>query len=610
MSKKPKKNASNSKATALPRTLRKIKTKWDLKTLYYKNENDPQIEKDIQKAERVYIKFAKRYRDLSFTKNDTVLLTALRDFEKLAGMPEVGKPGRYFSLRYVLNAKDDVAEKRSQLISNRLKKASNHILFFEIELGKLSQKKQKMLLADPQFTDFHYYLERVFLEAKHTLTEDEEKILRLKSDTSYGMWVAATDKIISNRTVKWKGEELAFNEALESLDQLTSKEKPKLWRTLMDEMQNIGEIAENEFTAVLNDAQIDDELRGYTKPYSATALAYEDTEKSIEALVDAVSTKGFALSRSFYKAKAKYHSKDSIHYAQKYDSIGATKHIPFNQAMEICRGVFYDVHSAYGEIFDAMLTNGQIDVYPQNGKRGGAFMSGAINLPTHVFLNHTDTFKSLETLAHEMGHAIHTERSKSQPVFYQDHSITTAETASTLFENLVFDAVYREATDHDKKVLLHDRITRDIATIQRQIACFNAELEMHQFVREQGAISSIELRDIMTKYLRAYLGKGVEVNNNDGYSYVYWSHLRYGFYVYTYAFGLLMSTIMADHYKEDPGYIQEIDRFLKAGKSDTVANIFASIGIDVTKPETFTRALKNQEADIAAFKKLTTKTSK
>jgi oligoendopeptidase F len=371
----------------------------------------------------------------------------------------------------------------------------------------------------------------------------------------------------------------------------------------MQELEQIAEVAEHEFNAIITDVRTEDELRGYEKPYSATALAYEDSEASIESLVEAVSTDGFKLSRKFYKLKAQYHGVSALPYANKYDSIGTEPTIPFAQAVEICRDVFYRLKSSYGEVFDAMLTNGQIDVYPKQGKRGGAFMSSQTGHPTHVFLNHTDTFKSLETLAHEMGHAIHSERSKTQSPLYDGHSVVTAETASTLFENLVFDAVLEQVPEEKKVILIHDRIARDIATIQRQIAFFNTELEIHETIDGEGGMSKEELRACMEKHLKRYLGPAVIVTQQDGYSFAYIPHLRYGFYVYTYSIGLLMSTIMSNRYKADNGYIDEIDHFLSTGSSASVADIFKSINIDTADPQCFADALKTQAADINTFSK-------
>ncbi|MEX0918175.1 MAG: M3 family metallopeptidase [Candidatus Paceibacterota bacterium] len=605
MSKKASKNRFAYTPTQTLPKLATIKTEWDLKRLYYKNEKDPKIEADLKTAEKAYTAFAKKWSSVDFTKDATTLKRALTEYEKLSGMPAISRPGRYFSFRSALNARDTVAQKQLTLISKRLRKAGEQTLFFVLTLGKLPKQKQQKFLADPKLAHFRYYLERVFRGAKHHLTEAEEKIISLKGSQAYGRWVDMVDQLIANRAVQWKGTEIHIPHALAMLDELKAPKRKQLWAKIITEMKQLGEVAEHEFNAIITDVRTEDELRKYEKPYSGTALGYEDTEESIERLVEAVSTKGFTQSARFYKIKARYHGTKQLHYTEKYEPIGTAPTIEFPQAVEICRDVFYGVQPRYGELFDTMLTGGQIDVFPKKGKRGGAFMSAETGHPTHVFLNHTSTFSSLETLAHEMGHAIHAERSAQNTPFYDGHSITTAETASTLFENLMFDAVYAQASTKQQMTLLHDRITRDISTIERQIAFFNCELEIHNTIHATGGMTNDELATCMQKHLRSYLGPAVSVTKDDGYSYVYVPHLRFGFYVYTYAFGLLMSTLMADRYKEDNGYAAEIDRFLSLGESDTVANIFKAIDIDTTRKETFLDALENQKADIDTFEKLT-----
>jgi len=587
--------------------LGKIQTKWNLKKHFYTSERDPQIEKDVQKAERTARTFAKKYAGKDFTATPQKLSNALKDYEKLQKMPEMAKAVRYFGFRQELDAKDAAAEKKGNLLEERMTKVGNELLFFTLTIGKIPKKKQKEYLKHALLAPYTYYLTRVFLEAEHTLSESEERIVSLFANTSLYMWVSGTSKILSTRTIVWNKKEVALPEALELLEVEKSSRKQKLWDAILDEFEDIAVVAENEFNAIINRKKVSDELRGYTEPYSATILGYENNEKSVLAMVDAVSTRGFALSKKFYKLKAAYHKKAKLPYVNKYEPVGKTPKIPFSEAVEICREAFYGVKKEYGEIFDRMLRDGQIDVYPKEGKRGGAFMSATTGLPTFVFLNHTDTFKSLETLAHEVGHAIHAERSKAQPTWYEDFSTVTAETASTLFEQLVGNTLLEKASDEEKIVLLHDRIGRDIATIQRQIAFFNFELELHNVVRVQGAITKEELGKMMQKHLKAYLGSAVEVTERDGLSYVYVQHFRYGFYVYSYAYGILASSIMARKYKEDPSYVEQIDRFLTAGGSNTVENIFKSIGIDTTKEETFLDSLKALEADIKMFENLTKK---
>lgn len=584
--------------------LSSLKTEWDLKTLYYKNENDPQIEKDLQKTENSYRNFAKKWRKKEFTKNVKLLKQALTEKENLLGMPEATRPARYFSFRSVLDANDAIAEKHLALISRRLRKVSDLVIFFNLSLGAIAKQTQKELLANPELKHFKYYLEQIFSNARYQLNEDQEKIINLKSRQSHSAWIDMTEKLISSRSVIWKKKEIPLAEAMESLETLPSKEKPKLWQVIISEMENLSEVAVHEFNAIITDVRTEDELRGYKKPYSATALAYEDTEKSIENLVTTVSDQGFQLSQKFYKLKAQYHGKDKIHYSQKYDPIGEEVKLPFKQAVEICRDVFYGVKEEYGKIFDNMLSHGQIDVWPRKGKRPGAFMSDSTGHPVHVMLNHTNDFRSLETLAHEMGHAIHAHRSALNTPLYDGHSITTAETASTLFENLVFDAIFEVATNNQKEILLHDRLTRDIATIQRQISFFNCELEIHQTIEKNGAMTKEELRDTMYRHLKSYLGPAVDIDKSDGYSFVYIPHLRFGFYVYTYTFGMLMSSLMAKKYQQDKSYVNEIDKFLTSGSAMNVQDIFKSIDINISKQDTFKKALESHEADIKQFEAL------
>lgn len=589
----------------LPQLPTQIPTSWDMKGLYYTSIHDPHIEKDVVTTERAYKAFVKKFKGSDFATNAQTLHAALVMLNTIDNTPSTAKPVRYMSLLSALDSGDDAVNKKLNLLGQRMTKAGNELLFFGLELAKTSQEHQKKFLTDPLLADFHYYLKGIFEQAKHHLTEAEEKIIRLLSDTSYGMWTDMTEKMIGHKSVRYKGRDIPVNEALGVLSGLTFTEQPKLWKLIMEELSSLAEVTEHELTAICSRVKISDELRGYKKPYSASIISKEDDEKSVEAMIEAVSTKGFALSKKFYKLKAKLHNVKALQYGQRNATLGDTPLINFTQATEICRDVFYGVNPEYGAIFDKILTNGQIDVYPQKGKRGGAFMSADTAQPTQVFLNHTDTINSLETYAHEMGHAIHSERSKTQPAHYQEYSLTTAETASTLFEGLLFDAVLAQARESDKVNLLHNKLIGDISTIQRQIAFHNFELEMHTTVREQGAITHGELNAMMQRHLKAYCGPAVEINELDGYSYIYVGHFRYNFYVYTYVFGILMSSIMAEKFTADNSYAAKIDSFLTAGGSDNVANIFKSIGLNTKKIETFEYGLTKMEAEIKLLQKLT-----
>ena len=604
--KKTPKGFSYTPTQKLPK-LKKLPTEWDMKGQYYTSINDKQIEADVVKAEKAYATIVKKFKGTDFTQNPKTLLAVFTAFEKLSNDPAIGKPTRYLSLLTALDSNNEAANKKLNLIGQRLTKAGNALVFFNLELAKTSKENQKKLLASPLLKDYQYDLTCTFENAKYDLTEAEEKILRLTGDCSYGMWVEMTEKILGRKTVTHKGATVPVNEAIDLVNALPFAKKPKLWNDIMQEISTLDEVVENELTAICTKKKITDELRGYATPYTASVIDHEDNEASVEALIASVSSRGFTLSKQFYALKAKLHGAKKITYAQRNAQLGTAPTIDFAQATEICRDVFYGVNNTYGEIFDRLLVNGQIDVYPKKGKRGGAFCWGQTAQPTNVFLNQVDTLRSLETYAHEMGHAIHTERSKTQPSHYQGYSTTTAETASTLFEGLLFDAVFAQSAEKDKVTLLHDKLAGDISTIQRQISFHNFELEMHTIVREQGAITRAELNALMQKHLKAYCGPAIEITELDGHSYIYVGHFRYGFYVYTYAFGQLMSCIMAENFTADNAYASQIDTFLTSGGKDTVANIFSSININTTNAATFDHGLNKMEQEIKLLQKLTTK---
>jgi oligoendopeptidase F len=587
--------------------LRARKHEWDLRNHYYKSESDPRIEKDLKITEAAYKAFAKKYRGKNFIASSGALKKALTDYEALAGMAEASRPSRYFWFREALNASDSVAQKHSNLIASRLAKVGNEVIFFELEIGKIPLALQKKYLKDPKLAHFKYYLSRVFLEAKHLLSEPEEKILNLKGNVSHGLWVSGTENILNRRTVSFKGETIPLPSAVDRIDTVPSKDKPKLWRLITEEFGKLAEVAENEMNAIVTNKKINDELRGYEHPYSATIEHYENDEKAVLALVKAISTKGFALSKRYYELKAKFKGVKSFPYANRNDMIGTDIHVPYATAVDVCRDTFYGLDQKYGAIFDAMLTNGQIDVFPKKGRAGGAFCAGGVNVPTYVFLNQVDNQRSFTTLAHEMGHAIHTERSKTQTPIYEDYSTTTAETASTLFEGIAQQKFIDSLPSSEKAAMLDRKIGETIATIQRQIAFFNFEHELHMTIRKEGAMTWKEIAAMMQKHLQSYLGPSVEVTPEDGLMFVYITHIRNFFYVYSYAYGELVSSMIARKLQSDPSYIEKVDKFLTAGGSDTVENIFKSIGIDTTKPETFLESLKSLEADIKELEQLTAK---
>ncbi|MDD5318442.1 MAG: M3 family oligoendopeptidase [Candidatus Pacebacteria bacterium] len=581
----------------------KFQTEWNL-GLFYTSPADPKIERDIVTIEKAHADFEKKYRgELSYTTNENTLKKALEDYEKLAELSSAASPLIYFYFRQSLNSSEPGVEAEINRITGRLTAASNRVLFFDLSLGKIPRTTQKKFLASKTLRDFHYHLKLIFETARYDLTESEEKILSLKSLPAHSLWIDGADKLLNQQTILFKKENLPLPAALGKVSTLPTKDRRALHTSIMKKLREISHFAEAEINAVYTDKKINDELRGFKEPYQATILSHQTSKDMVTNLV-ATTTRHFNISHRFHKLKARLLKLPNLEYADRAVSLGKSKHVSFEEGLALIEKSFEKLGGKYLNILHDFLKRGQIDVFPKKGKTGGAFCAGGVCSPTFVLLNHMPNEDSIMTFAHEMGHAFHTEFSKVQRPMYQDYTTAVAEVASTFFENIVFEEIFERLSAREKIAALHDRINDDISTIFRQIACFNFEYDLHNGIRTKGALSKEEISALLNKHMSAYLGPAMKLKEDDGYFFVNWSHIRRFFYVYSYAYGQLISKALYASYRADPKFLLKIEEFLMAGGSKSPEDIFKSIGIDTTKPAFFERGLQSIQDDITRLEKL------
>ena len=576
---------------------------WNL-SLLYKGLNDPRIERDQRQADKAIAAFANKYRNkIEYLKSPVALANALVEYEKLIEL-SAARASYYASFRKELDVEDKEAEALGAKLNERGTKRGNQILFFALKLGKIPKALQKEFLTALALKTYRYWLTQLFDNAKYDLTEPEEKILSLLGDVSYGRWVQATENILNKKTVIHKGKTLPLPEAQAMIKNLPTKERRALYRNVREVYKSVADVAESEVNAVFTTKKIEDELRGFTTPYEATIRGYQNDQKSILALVDAVS-KSESISHRFYEVKRRLLAVKALTYADRAAAIGEIKtKIPFEKAVKIVRETFGTLSPRYTDIFDRLLANGQVDVAPKKGKSGGAFCASGVTVPTYVLLNHIDNFESLKTLAHEMGHAVHAERAKNQRPLYQGHSISTAETASTFFETVALHRVIDMLPANERIIALHDAVQDNVGIVFRQIACFRFERSLHEQVRAEGYVPKERIADLMNIQMQSYLGPAMHLEREDGYFFVHWSHIRRFFYVYSYAYGQLISKALYRKIEKDSHFIEKVDGFLSAGESKSPYDIFKSCGLDTQKQGIFLEGLKSIEHDVAELERL------
>lgn len=580
-----------------------MKTNWNLK-LFYDGESDSEIEKDLKKDQEVCSQFVKKYKGKPFWINEQKISYSLIDYEKLLEHILSSKVLIYYFYKRCLNTSNSKIEAKLNKLSEIYTKLENELVFFELNLGRIDDKLKKTYLKSEKLKKYRYYLKYLFDNAKYHLTEPEERIINLKKQASVDFWIQGVEKLLNKQEVYFKKEKIPISQALSLISKLDKKERRALHDRVMKKLKESSHFAESEINAVYTDKKINDELRNFSKPYSSTILEYENTEDEVMALVNAV-TSNFQISSQFYASKARIFNIRKFKYADRSAEMAfENQQFSFEKSVELLKHAYSKINRKYLQIFEDFLKKGQIDVYPKRNKDDGAFCSSTMNNPSLILLNHVDSANSFRTLAHEMGHAIHTEFSRKQPPIYQCYSAVTAETASILFENFAFLEMVENLNSEDKTAALHNKLNEEIASVFRQIAFFNFERELHDRIRKTGFVPAEEIAGLMNKHMKKYLGLRFDLSDLDGYFFVCVPHLRNFFYVYSYAYGLLVSKILFNRFKQDRGYLDEIEKFLSAGGSKSPHDIFAEIGIDTFDPKTWEEGLNVLKEDIAKLSEL------
>jgi oligoendopeptidase F len=581
----------------------KYKTEWDLSHIY-KNNPKKKAARDCAQIKKLYAAFAKKYRkNKAHLKSPKALAKAIEEYENLGKNPAGERPYFYFEHRISLNAQDNEAQVEIAKLSDFYANLANEVEFFMLEIGRISKDLQKKFLKSKEIAPFKYFLKKVFENAKHNLSEAEEKIMNLKSTPAHGMWVSGLEKLLSKQAIEFEGKNMPMGEASAKIPTLETEKRRALHKEVMRVLERISDFSESEINAIITDKKINDKLRGFKTPYEATVKGCENDLKTVKDLVEVV-TKNFGIVHKFYEIKAEMLGEKKLTYADRVAKVGEVEiKIPFEKAADKVIRSFSKADPDFGNFVEEMFAKGLVDVFPKKGKHRGAFCSSGSSVPIYILLNHIDDFRSMTTLAHEMGHGIHSKYSKKQRPIYQGHSTATAEVASTFFENLVFEEALQNISPEEKIILLHDKISEDVSSIFRQIACFNFENELHLTIRKEGFLPKEKIAELLNKHMQDYLGPMFELTAEDGYFFVNWLHIRSFFYVYSYAFGQIISDALYERYKKDKTKIKDVIQFLSAGVSDSPENIFKKIGINPNK-KLFETGLNRVKANIDELEKL------
>ncbi|MCI5051304.1 MAG: M3 family oligoendopeptidase [Candidatus Pacebacteria bacterium] len=569
----------------------KRQTTWDLSPLG-KKINDSAFLKERELMAKKYSDFARKWKkDKSFLTDEKSLKKALDQYEKLSQLGT--KEMTYLSLRKNVETTNIDIQKAIKKAEEFYRKRIQEIRFFGLELGAIDKKQQKIFIQSPELKKYKHYLEMLFNESRFYLSEKEENILSLKSGVAHGNWQSMLSEFLSKQSREVYVEEgkkvIKKEQTFSEIQSLIHHPKKKIRNTAAKVMHGIlsehSDIAEKEFNSILENAKINAELRGYERPDHGRITSDDITFDIVDTMAEVVSD-NFNVSKNFYAFKAKVLKQDKLAYHERNLEVGTLSgEHDYETSISIVDAALSNVDEGFVTIYRDMVDTGKIDVYPRKGKRGGAFCSyWSKDNPVYVMLNHTNQILDTTTLAHEIGHAIHGTLTKQESAINYDTPMFVAEIASNFCEEYVFDEIGESLSDKEQFLLNIKRIDAFISSVFRQIAAYNFERNVHDEFAKEGYLSKKQIGALFTKHMKSYMGSRVNQDPGSENWWVYWSHFRSPFYVYSYASGLLLANAMRAKVKENPEYIASVKKFFSTGTSMSPQELFDSIGIDITDP--------------------------
>lgn len=572
---------------------------WNLNWLF-SADNDPRIEAVRTEFQQVTAAFASKWEPRSdYLEDVKVLKQALDEFEHWVANFAEPLDFYYFWLRSKQNSDDAIIKaglgKSEQIYQDAVK----DIQFFDLRLAKISPAKQTEFLQAPELKDYQHFLRKLFESAKHQLGEEAEQVMMMKSASAHQSWVKLTSEFINQEQAELADEtgekqQRSFSQIL-SMTSDTNKQVRDAAAVEVHAVQaKYVATATAEINAILANKFVDDKLRKYNRPDAARHF-HDDIDSTVVDAMLKVVEDNYEIAHRYYRLKAKVLGQEKLAYHERNVPYGnLDMKYDWETSNTLLMSVLTDLDAEFAEIYARFVKDGLLDVYPRIGKSGGAFCAYATkSLPVYVLLNHTDKLNDVLTLAHEMGHAINDEfMRKAQNALNFGTPMSTAEVASTYIEDFVLSKLLETASPTEKLAILIQKLNDDISTIIRQVACYRFEQDLHAKYREQGYVSSSEIGELFTKHMAAYMGDAVEQSPGSENWWVYWSHIRSFFYVYSYASGLLISKSMQAQTRANPEFIHKVKEFLSAGSSQAPHELFLNMEIDISKPDFWQKGMQ------------------
>ena len=517
--------------------------------------------------------------------------------------------GRLYNYIHLTLATDTTHETATQ-VEVQLAGVSADLQATYAKVSKFLGTIQTDITTDPFLAEYRYYFEEAKKDATHLLSDELEEVLAKMSISGGKAWSQLFDFMWSSAQGEYKGEVVTLSEIRGKAYDSDAEVRKSAYEAELKMYDAIKEPIAFSLNHIKKEVLTTSQLRGFESPLAHTLEASRMSRETLDALLEAI-REYLPNFRKYLRHKAALLGHENgLPFYDLFAPVGnSSRTFTVEESKDYLIENFKTFSADLAEMTEEFFDKHYIDFYPRKGKVGGAFCA---NLPmikqSRVLTNFTGSLSDVVTLAHELGHAYHGLHIENHRPLNQDYSMPVAETASTFNENIIMNTAIKEASDEEKIALIESQLqdtTQIIVDIYSRYLFESAVFEN----REQSFMFSKDLEEMMLSAQKEAYGDGLDQDYLHPYMWACKPHYYstgLSFYNFPYAFGGLFSKGLYAIYQEQPeGFVEKYQELLRATTVSSVEDTAKVLGVDVSTPEFWKKALAEVAESIEAFIALT-----
>ncbi len=500
--------------------------------------------------------------------------------------------GAYGSLWFSADTQSEEALRYEGYMQQELTNLQNRVIFFDLWWKSLGDEQAAALLPDPeQYPDYAYSLQSDRRFCPFTLDEQSEQIINTKDANGMSSLITVfsmlTNRLEFTLEVDGETQTLTREELMQYAYSPDGARREEAYRELFRVYERENGILGQIYAARVRDWYSENVgLRSYSSPIAVKNLGNNVPDNAVEALLQ-VCQDNADLFQEYFQLKAQWLGLEKLRRFDIYAPLGGSdKQIEYGDAVDMVLETVDAFDSGVAAKAERVFRDGHIDSEIRKGKRSGAFCATVLPSQTPwILMNYTGRVRDVATLAHELGHAIHSLQAEDHSLLTQHAPLPLAETASVFTEMLLTDRLMQEETDPlVRRELLATAVDDMYATVMRQAYFVVFEKAAHEAVLQNK--STGDLSQIYRSQLAQQFGDAVDVDDIFAHEWLMIPHIYHTpFYCYAYSFGQLLVLALYRRYQQEgeafkPGYLQ----LLAYGGSKDPDDILQEMGIDMSDP--------------------------